>query len=284
MDRSWGPGGSWESYSLQEGVIGVAWREVGDLQDVTSKQELRDLLDVKRPGAPDQKTAQLWAFVGEMQPGDMVAMPRAGADTVAIGEVTGAYRHVEDGRSDVPQVRDVQWLDEAVAESRFATDLRTYFGLPATLTPIRKARDPDNRLRTVATSELPDGYEPGGPLAEATRPAPFVLADLEGLPDGPSVHTVWGPDGALLYVGHSGRPLRERLLEHLRGDRSASATSCTGASACCSTPASPTGPCSPRSPHDPAQIRRAPRGTRPRTPLHVPSEGPISSTPTQVRR
>lgn len=59
------------------------------------------------------------------------------------------------------------------------------------------------------------------PLEGFSEPRPLARTELHDVPDEQAVHVVWDAAGAPLYVGYSGRT-RERLREHLAGDRQAS--------------------------------------------------------------
>lgn len=61
---------------------------------------------------------------------------------------------------------------------------------------------------------LPDGF---------SNPVPFVRDNILVAPQEPGVHVVFGPssDDGVIYVGHTAKQ-RERMLQHLSGDREAS--------------------------------------------------------------
>jgi hypothetical protein len=64
--------------------------------------------------------------------------------------------------------------------------------------------------------------EPGDPLEGFTTPVPFTWASAIAAPSGSAVHAVLDENGEVAFVGLSGRT-SDRLKDHLRGDRQASA-------------------------------------------------------------
>ena len=59
-------------------------------------------------------------------------------------------------------------------------------------------------------------------LGKFSDPVPFTSDHLADAPSQPGVHVVWDHEGGVVYVGHTNRSNRERLHQHLTGDREAS--------------------------------------------------------------
>ena len=71
------------------------------------------------------------------------------------------------------------------------------------------------------SQERASWVEPGLAAEGFSKPTRFHRDELDELTNEPGVHVVWDPDGQLIYVGHSGSQ-RDRVLQHLSGDREAS--------------------------------------------------------------
>lgn len=63
----------WEDFYSQ-GVMGLAWHELGDLSAYASKEEIRLTLVDPRRGTtnPSNDAYGLWQFVNDLKPGDVV--------------------------------------------------------------------------------------------------------------------------------------------------------------------------------------------------------------------
>ncbi len=88
----------------------------------------------------------------------------------------------------------------------------------------RRALDHPGRLDLRALGALARGDVPStrrDPIAEFTDPVPFTVSSVYAAPAESGVHVVADADGEVLYVGSTGN-LRDRLREHLQGDREAS--------------------------------------------------------------
>ena len=73
----------------------------------------------------------------------------------------------------------------------------------------------------VGLQALPTGYGPGEALYGFTIPAALDANEVAGVPNEPGVHVVWDTDRVLLFAGSSTQ-MRDRLRQHLSGDRTSS--------------------------------------------------------------
>ncbi len=138
-----GRGGIREDRFLARSVIGIGWREVGDV---------------------NTQAAQLWAFGHRMEIGDPVVVPFLGQPVIAIGEITGPYRWVPDGDPDMPHVREVTWHVTDLPRVAFDSDLRYSFGGSVTVCSVTR-----NHAERRVCAMIDDLSGHGGPIRFADR-------------------------------------------------------------------------------------------------------------------
>lgn len=138
--------GRYEQLALQEGVCLIGWSDLGPLSPGVTRDELkeriRDVQDEHRAQSVASQAGQVYRFVNELLPGDLVVLPlmTIGAH-VAIGRVTGDYEFRSDepfAGSDARSTHRVDWLAERVPYDRFDPDLRDAFGQQGTVSEITK--------------------------------------------------------------------------------------------------------------------------------------------------
>ena len=127
------------------GEIAIGWAEMGDISNLVQdrevlKQQLRD----RRPAAKDG-AIPIWAgilirFVSEMSEGDLVVYPNKADSTIAIGRVSGAYEHRNDG-GDLPNRRRVVWLRTDIPRADFSQGALYEVGSAMTLFKIKTHAD-----------------------------------------------------------------------------------------------------------------------------------------------
>lgn len=109
--RAWlvraGLRGEGEQFALQRSVAGIGWPQVGDYAGVVSRDDTLRLLREVFPDDGEKRlgsfATQLWAFVDLIQVGDLVVLPLKTTGEIAIGKVTGGFRHEERNPVDVRQ-------------------------------------------------------------------------------------------------------------------------------------------------------------------------------------
>jgi hypothetical protein len=110
---------------LDEGVVAVGWRRLGDLTDHRTMQAIKPLIEqAYREVSPRSRVeflAQLVAFRSRMRTGDYVILLRSNASDVAIGTVTGDYAHRPSLAAG--HVRPVAWARTDVAQREIGADL-----------------------------------------------------------------------------------------------------------------------------------------------------------------
>lgn len=129
----------------------AGWSRLDDLSQVHTREQLLSLcLKVY----PDKKrntlrnwVNQLWAFVKRMQVGDLVCTPLKQQAAIAVGRITGPYRHRPDF-SEWRHTRPVEWLDPDLPRSAFGEDLLLSLSTPPTVCEIRR-NNAEARVRAI---------------------------------------------------------------------------------------------------------------------------------------
>jgi restriction system protein len=147
-----GASGEREHYALEHGVAVVGWGNVPDLQGFASRDDLKRYLQDCHPDQPTQGLAtwssQLWAFANDVSDGDLIALPRKGAQAVALGEIDGGYVYDEAAPLNARHRRPVHWLHRKIATARLDDDIR--YSLRSLMTVFRVRPDgAENRIRTL---------------------------------------------------------------------------------------------------------------------------------------
>jgi len=100
---------------LKKNVIAVGWDRVGDLSKIQPEREdfkarVARAYPENKPGSIPLSAGQLFRFVHEMKPGDMVLYPSKNDRVVHIGRIEGNYQYAPDVSSGYPNMRSVKWL------------------------------------------------------------------------------------------------------------------------------------------------------------------------------
>lgn len=168
-----GAHGEQENLALQKGLAVIGWDQVPDLSKVQSRDEV---LAVLTEACPDDKpkrllnqASQLWAFVGRIRHGDLIALPLKTRSAVAIGKVTGDYTCRPDLPDGAHHTRSVEWLREDIPRSALGQDLLYSLGAFMTVCQIKR-NDAENRITAI----LKTGKDPG-----IVEPSPEVEDEAE---------------------------------------------------------------------------------------------------------
>ncbi len=112
--RMWGIHTQDDQLFLQENVIAIGWKEMGDLSALPADRDsfraryAETYPDCKK-GAISTSSGMLYRFVHEVQPGDYVVFPSKSDRMVNIAQVTGEYRYAA-GADSYRHRRTVKWL------------------------------------------------------------------------------------------------------------------------------------------------------------------------------
>lgn len=127
------------------GYVGIGFLSDVDLSDVLSngKDYLYSLYDAADPEAGSGRrivnVGQVWRFLDELQPGNIVMTPSANRDELMVGEITGDYYFspiTTDSR--FAHRRPVRWFPDVLYRSSFSIPVQNTLG--STLTVFRVAQ------------------------------------------------------------------------------------------------------------------------------------------------
>jgi restriction system protein len=100
---------------LKSNVVAIGWAKLGDLSKLGStrdafKQAVAKAWPEKKAGAVPNNAGQLFRFVYEIKPGDIVVFPSKWDRTIHVGRVEGPYRYDPGPMEAYPNLRSVKWL------------------------------------------------------------------------------------------------------------------------------------------------------------------------------
>lgn len=132
-----GSNGEREDIALSQGRMFLGWEELGDITHIRTKEELAKLLGETYP----EKSAvtrglwlgMLWAFLFDMSPGDLVAMPRKALSAIRLGTVAGGAEWLATNPAGSRLTRKVDWHAIDLPRIAFPQELRNSFGALGTV-------------------------------------------------------------------------------------------------------------------------------------------------------
>lgn len=112
----------------------IGWSGMGDLSDITTKDELTSKYDATWSDVKSRKKGQdigqVWRFIKEMQTGDYVVL--SCGDTCHIGRITSDYYFDdtanENQNPDYTNIRNVEWLKKDIRKSDLSQALQNSLG------------------------------------------------------------------------------------------------------------------------------------------------------------
>ena len=156
--RAGGRGELAESF-VENGIAAVGFGELGDLAEVSSRDEILELVKLDWPESSDgqarARANQLWALLSQVRRGDVVVMPSMNNSGFALGTVTEEYWHRHDA-ADMRHAVSVDWKPDEVPRTALRQDLLKALGLRPTINLIRS----DDHARRVQQL-LETGQDPG---------------------------------------------------------------------------------------------------------------------------
>ncbi|MCY4046620.1 MAG: restriction endonuclease [Candidatus Dadabacteria bacterium] len=146
-----GKHGGEEDLALEQGRAFIGWTHLGDLSDIHTREQIRELLEKKYPDWNSYKvgnhTGQIFRFIKEIQVGDLLALPLKKRPTIAFGEVVGDYEYIGGNPESAHHSRKVKWKSEPIPRSAFDKDLLYAFG--SLLTVFRVNKNKEDRIKAV---------------------------------------------------------------------------------------------------------------------------------------
>jgi restriction system protein len=108
--------------------------------------------------------SQLWAFSKRIEIEDLVVLPLKGQDVIAIGKISGDYKHLGHNPPGAKHTRSVSWIVQDMPRSRLEQDLLYSLGAFMTVCQIQRnnaesriraaLNQPSARSRVVKSSEI----------------------------------------------------------------------------------------------------------------------------------
>ncbi len=119
-----GKTGDADSLFLKKNCVAVGWVKMGDLSALKPdrdafKSKVAEIYPEKKPGAIPNNAGQLFRFVHEMKPGDLVVYPSKRDRQIHLGRVEGGYKFDPATEPGYPHLRAVKWL-RAVPRTQFS--------------------------------------------------------------------------------------------------------------------------------------------------------------------
>lgn len=110
-----GKTGDADTLFLQKKYIAVGWSKMGNLSHINPDREafktkVTQTYPDKKPGAIPNNAGQLFRFVYEIKPGDLVVYPSKRDRKIHIGEITSGYIYDPTIEAGYPNLRSVKWL------------------------------------------------------------------------------------------------------------------------------------------------------------------------------
>ena len=180
-----GAQGEAEASNLALGRASIGWSDVPDMSSVTSRDQLREIVDGLYPAASAQShavtTGQLWAFRSSIAVGDLVVMPlKTQPGMIALGRCTGAYRYDANAPEVARHYLPVEWQPVLVSRETLQPDLLAMVNGAMTVFSVSR-NDAAERLQAVADHGVDPGFGSGDGSQEPVRRWLLDRAALEVL-------------------------------------------------------------------------------------------------------
>jgi len=118
-----GKTGDADSLFVKQNRVAVGWDKMGDLTLLAADREAfkTKVLEVhpdKKPGAIPNNAGQLFRFVHEVRPGDIIVYPSKNDHQVHLGTIEGGYQFNTKLEPSYAHLRAVKWL-KSVPRTQF---------------------------------------------------------------------------------------------------------------------------------------------------------------------
>jgi restriction system protein len=210
---------------LKQNRIAIGWNALVDLSTLANnrdafKASIAKAYPTKKSTAIPVAAGQLYRFVHEMKPGDLVAYPSKQDRHIHLGRITGPYQYDPTNQHHYPHRRSVEWL-KSVPRTKFTQGALYEIGSALTLFQIKNYADEYLAiLNNQAVAPPVDADESVAEIAEDIEETTwdFVLKtlaqELKGHPFGHFVAHLLntmgyrtrvspeGPDGGIDVIAH----------------------------------------------------------------------------------
>lgn len=174
---------------FKSNVVGVGWAKIGDLSKIKPDREafkakVAEAYPDAKPGAIPTNAGQLYRFVHEMKPGDIVLYPSRRDRQIHFARVEGPYRYEprKDARQDegYPHPRSVKWV-LAMPRTQFSQGALYELGSAMSLFQIKTYAEEflsalEGKVIAPPAREDPSASEVAEDIEETTRD--FILKRL----------------------------------------------------------------------------------------------------------
>jgi len=140
-----GKTGDGDPLFMKKKFVAIGWRKCGDLGQLPPdreafKKKIAEAHPEYKPGAIPSSAGQMFRFVHELQPQDLVIYPSKLDRMVHIGRITGPYKYDPKLDSHYPNLRSVEWL-KAFPRTRFSQGALYEIGSALTLFQVKNYAD-----------------------------------------------------------------------------------------------------------------------------------------------
>ena len=157
--RAGGRGELAESF-IKNGIVAVGFGQLGDLSEVSSRDEILELVKRDWPESNDgqarARANQLWALLSQVHRDDVIVMPSMNNSGFALGTVTEEYWYRHDAADTRCHAVSVDWKPDEVPRAAVRQDLLKALGLRPTINLIR-SDDHARRIQQLRET----GQDPG---------------------------------------------------------------------------------------------------------------------------
>lgn len=169
-----GKTGDADTLFLKKKYIGIGWDRMGDLGTLEPDREAfkaryAEVYPDAKPGAIPTSGGQLFRFVHEMKPGDLVVYPSKRDRQIHLGRIQGSYQYNPKLEPGYPNLRPVKWLC-SVPRTQFTQGALYEIGSAMSLFQVKNYAD-----EFIAALE----GKPIAPPASQDETIAVVAADIE---------------------------------------------------------------------------------------------------------
>jgi len=147
---------------LENSVLGIGWEELGDLSNIQTREQLKELYAKAYPdastGRMNNHVGQILSFIKKAKKGDTVVVPLKLTRKIAVGKIAGGYEYREDLGADMKHTLPVKWIKKDLPRSNFDQDLLYSFGAYMTFCEAH-ASNAENRVLEISTGKISVGDE-----------------------------------------------------------------------------------------------------------------------------
>ena len=180
-----GKTGDADSLFLKKSFIALGWHKCGNLGSLPPDREAFKKLVGKsypdnKPASIPTNAGQLYRFVHEMKPDDLVVYPSRRDHAVHIGRIEGPYKYDPSLEASYPNLRAVEWL-KTVPRTQFTQGALYEIGSAMSLFQVKSYADEFIAVIEGKVPPEPDGKDPTvGLVAEEIEQttSDFILKQL----------------------------------------------------------------------------------------------------------